>query len=170
MGIKKVGSSSPEARELFAPTLESAAPEHNAPVVTEMLPTEATSRTPGRKILDALVASAKIVATIADMAVPSANKLRLPPPVIVVAPALLDPSSCVKRQETPTRHRSGAEDTETVRPMPVPLLLYGPLLYVPGTERIMYTPAQSDIIHRPGMSPARIEPPVGHTKIGRAHV
>ena len=110
-------------------------------------------------MIEVIAASATVLAALAHIVVPSVNKLRAPPPVIPPP----DPPSCVKRLETPPRHLSGSEDTETLRPLQVPLLLYGPLLYVPGNERITYTPAQSGILHRPGMSPARIEPPAGHS-------
>jgi len=109
---------------------------------------------------EVIAASLKALTVLAHIVVPSANKLRAPPPVIPPP----DPPFCAKRLETPTRHLSGSEDTETLRPLQVPRLLYGPLLYVPGSQGGSYTPTQSDILHRPGMSPARIEPPAGHTK------
>ena len=105
-------------------------------------------------MIDVITASVTVLATMAKIAVPSVNQLRAPPLVMSDAPGLLDHA-----------RRAAAKGTETVRPpLQVPRLLYGPLLYVPGTEGITYTPAQSEIIHRLGMSPARIEPPAGHAK------
>ena len=152
-----VGSSSPEARELFAPTLESAAPKHNAPVVTEMPLTEATCRTPDHTILDVLVVSAEVVVTIADMAMPSANKLRLPPPI----PRQLS----LQELRPPDIPSMPPKDDASAPPPPLPPAptKAPPTLvpvHVPGVRGVTYMPEHPhDVVLRLGMSPTRMEVP-----------